>query len=79
MTKKLAKTFDRKEIKMPKYDIKVQLTGENGNALSIMGRVSRALKKAGASKEDVKLFRDEARSGDYDKLLRTCMDWVDVE
>jgi len=35
-------------ILMPKYNIEVQLTGEDGNAYSIMGKVSRALKLAGA-------------------------------
>jgi hypothetical protein len=63
---------------MPKYDIKVQLTGENGNAFAIVGRVVKALRKAGASKEETDAFASEAFSGDYDHLLQTLMKWVEV-
>lgn len=67
-------------MKEPKYpDVQVQLTGGDGNAFVIVGRVSAALRKAGASDEAIVEFRDEAMSGDYDKVLRTCMEWVDVQ
>lgn len=59
-------------------DIKVELTGQDGNAFSILGRVSKAMRKAGRSDKEVKEFCDEAMTGDYDHLLRTCMEWVDV-
>lgn len=63
----------------PKYpDIEVQLSGEDGNAMFIMGRVSKALKRGGAPKEDVDAFYKEAMSGDYDNVLRTCMKYVQV-
>lgn len=70
----------QKECKVePKYPrVKVQLTGEDGNAFFIIGKVSRALRRAGASDEDVKAFNREATSGDYNNLLKTCMEWVDV-
>lgn len=63
---------------MPKFDVKVKLVGTDGNAFALMGTVSRALRKAGASAEDVKAFTTEAMSGDYSHLLRTCTEWVDV-
>lgn len=63
---------------MPKYDIEVQLTGNDGNAFAIMGAVQRALRKAGASPEEIKEYQTESMSGDYDNLLRVAMEWVDV-
>ena len=65
---------------MPKYpDVFVQLTGEDGNAFAILGRVRRALKKAGVDKAEIKQFTDEATRGDYSHLLATVMDTVDFE
>jgi hypothetical protein len=63
---------------MAKYDIQVQLIGKDGNAFAIMGAVQRALRKAGAPKEEINQYLKEAMSGDYDNLLRTTMDWVEV-
>ena len=60
-------------------EIKVQLTGGSGNAFAILGRVKRALKEGGVSNEEVDAFFKEATSGDYDTLLRTCTEWVEVE
>lgn len=59
-------------------DITVQLTGNDGNAFHILGRVGKALKRGGVSKEQVEAFTEEATSGDYDHLLQTCMKWVNV-
>jgi hypothetical protein len=64
-------------VKFP--DITVKLTGQDGNAFMILGLMSRALKKGGASKAEVDEFMKEAMSGDYDHLLQTCMLWVNVE
>jgi hypothetical protein len=58
--------------------VEVRLVGEDGNAYAIMGRVSAALKRAGASPEEIKEYMDESMSGDYDNLLRTAMKWVEV-
>ncbi len=57
---------------------KVKLVGEDGNAFAILGRVTKALRKAGMKKE-VALFMEEATAGDYDHLLRTAMKYVEVE
>lgn len=64
---------------MPKFDTTVKLTGTDGNAFAILGKVKGALSKAGASTDEVKLFLDEAMSGDYNHLLRTCTEWVNVK
>lgn len=64
----------------PKYpDVKVSLVGEDGNAWSIMARVSKALKRAGVSEEEVNEYLTESQSGDYDNLLRTAVKWVSVD
>jgi hypothetical protein len=63
---------------MPKYDVEVQLVGNDGNAFAIMGAVKSALKKAGASKEELDEYLADSMSGDYDNLLRVAMEWVEV-
>jgi hypothetical protein len=62
----------------PKFDIKVKLTGRDGNAFSIMGNVSNALKKAGATSEQLAQYRAESTAGDYSNLLRVAGDWVHI-
>lgn len=64
------------DVKYP--DIKVRLSGEDGNAFAIIGRVRRALKKAKVPSTEIEAFSSEAMSGDYDHLLQTAMKWVDV-
>lgn len=64
---------------MPKYpDIKVKLTGLDGNAFVLMGAVRAAMKKAKVPEEDIKQFLDDATSGDYNHLLSVCADTVHV-
>ena len=64
---------------MPKFpDVEVQLTGHDGNAFFILGKVKQALRRADASNEQLDEFYKDAASGDYDHLLQTCMKWVDV-
>lgn len=60
-------------------DIQVRLVGEDGNAFAILGRVTKALKRANVEKAKVDEFMAEAMNGDYDHLLRTCMAWVDTD
>jgi len=59
-------------------DIKVRLSGKDGNAFVVLGTVCYAMRKAKVPTEEVTQFINEATSGDYDHLLRTCMEWVDV-
>lgn len=63
----------------PKYPhIHVQLTGHDGNAFAIIGRVLAALKRAGVHREERDRYIAESTEADYDHLLRTAMRWVDV-
>lgn len=64
---------------MPKYNITVELVGHDGNAFAIMGRVRSALKKAGASEEELTQYSNESMSGDYNNLLRVATQWVEIE
>lgn len=63
---------------MAKFPMEVKLTGTDGNAYAVMGVVQRALRKAGATEEEIKEYLDESMSGDYGHLLRTAMEWVEV-
>ena len=63
----------------PKYPhITVQLTGLDGNAFFILGRVIGAMKRAGIPPEEIEAFRREAGAGDYDQLLQAVRRWVQV-
>ena len=56
----------------------VKLIGTDGNAFYILGKVRKALQKEGADKEYLDFFLKEAQSGDYDHLLITCMEYVEI-
>lgn len=59
-------------------DVTVELIGTDGNAFAILGRVRRALERAGANEDERSQFMAEATSGDYNHLLATVMAWVEV-
>ncbi|MHA1881577.1 MAG: hypothetical protein ACTSUO_00840 [Candidatus Thorarchaeota archaeon] len=54
---------------------KLKLTGEDGNAFSILGRARKVALKNGMDWEKIK---KEATSGDYDNLLRVMVKYFDV-
>ena len=56
----------------------MRLIGQNGNAFMILGLCRRAAKSAGWSDEQIKSVMDEMRSGDYNHLLSTAMQYFDV-
>lgn len=63
----------------PKYpDIKVRLTGKDGNAFAVMGAVARALGQAGIPEAEITEYRLDSMSGDYHHLLRTAGQWVTI-
>lgn len=64
------------DVKYP--NIEVQLSGEDGNAFFIIGRVRKALRKGGATTAECDEFMDEAMSGDYSHVIGTCAKWVSV-
>lgn len=55
------------------------LIGVPSDAGSIMGHVSRALKRTGNPREVVDAWRREAMSGDYDHLLHAAMVYLGEE
>lgn len=59
-------------------NVQVQLSGQDGNAFMLIGRVQKALRNAGATPTELDEFINEATSGDYDHVIQTCMDWVEV-
>jgi len=51
----------------------------DGNAFAIMGVVSRALRRAGADREYINLYMEEAMCKSYDNLLKVSMEHVDFD
>jgi hypothetical protein len=60
-------------------DISVRLVGEDGNAFAILGRVTRAMRRARLPKSEIDTFMQEATAGNYDALLCTVMRWVNCD
>ena len=58
--------------------VKVQLTGEDGNIFAIMGRVQKAMKRAGFKKEAKELSEEVTKSLSYDEALEYISDYVDI-
>lgn len=63
----------------PRFNITVKLVGRDGNAFAILGSMQAALRKAGATPEEIAEFMDEATASDYDHLLATCMEWAAIQ
>lgn len=59
-------------------EVTVKLVGEDGNAFAILGNVSRAMKKAGWTKQQIDEYLNEAMSGDYNHLLSVTNDYVNI-
>lgn len=64
----------------PKYNIDVQLTGQDGNIFNLISIVTRELKSIGVDKaeRDI-LLKEVTSSGSYDEALRVLMSWVNVK
>lgn len=59
-------------------DITVELSGQDGNAFAIIGRVSKAITKE-EGKDAARRFSEQAMlSESYDDLLQFCMSTVNV-
>jgi len=54
--------------------IKLQLVGLDGNAFYLMGAFARQARREGWTSEEIDDVMDDARSGDYDNLIRVLMD-----
>lgn len=57
----------------------VQLTGEDGNVFAIIGRVSKALKRAGFPDMAQEFTQKAMSAKSYDEVLCLCDDYVEVE
>jgi len=55
----------------------MNLVGLDGNAFALMGAFSREAKRQGWKPEDIKAVIDECKSGDYDHLLFTLMQFTE--
>lgn len=60
---------------MPKFNVAVEVPFGD-NAFAILGVVEKALKKAGATEEEIKQHYADSTSGDYDHLMNVQHDWV---
>jgi len=71
--------FEEEELRKPGLPegakVAVKLVGEDGNAFSILGRVSRALRRAGMP-EKAEEYLARATAGDYDHLLAVTLEYV---
>ncbi len=68
------------EIKYP--EVKVQLVGQDGNAFSILGRCRNACRDYLPKETWESIYSEfsaEAKSGDYNHLLCTVMDFFSVD
>lgn len=62
----------------PKYpQIEVQLSDEDGNVFSIIGRVVKAMRRGGVPAEEISAYQREVMASEsYDKALQSTMSWV---
>ena len=62
----------------PKYPQAVVHLTLTENAFEIMGTVQKALRRAGATKEELSQYSMDSMSGDYDNLCEIVHRWVTV-
>jgi len=65
-------------VKKPKTIPEIRLNGNNGDSFTLLSKVTDELIKAGADKEYVEKYLNEATAGDYDHLLGVTMKYVDI-
>lgn len=72
-------TTERTRPTMEQTGIEVKLIGENGNVFSVIGRTTRALKRAGLGEIAAEYQRKAMKEcRDYDEVLALTMDVVEV-
>tara|TARA_R100000152_G_C6778755_1_gene209694 strand:- start:1138 stop:1341 length:204 start_codon:yes stop_codon:yes gene_type:complete len=59
-------------------DVTVQLSGTDGNAFAIIGKVSKAIRSEVGAEEAKKFSSEVLNSESYDDLLQFCMRTVNV-
>lgn len=60
-------------------NVSVRLVGQDGNAFAILGRVAKAMRIEGVSKEQIDSYLHEAMSKDYHHLLQTTIETVNCD
>lgn len=63
-------------VKFPQ--VRVNLSGREGNAYSIIGICIQTALKGKIPNADILAFLNEAISGDYDHMLATCCEWFTI-
>ena len=63
---------------MSKTGLTLQLSGQDGNAMFIIGRARAVMRDAKVSDELISEFTGLATDGTYDDLIRLCMEWLEV-
>jgi hypothetical protein len=63
-------------IMKPIYNVEV--VPADGNAFSIMGAVSKAIRREGATPEQVKEYMDKSMSGDYQNVIAVAEEYVNI-
>jgi len=53
------------------------LIGVDGNAFSVMGYVTKAMRRENKTEEEIATYRDKAMESDYNNLLRISQDMVE--
>ena len=56
-----------------------KLVGTDGNVFSIIGTVSRTLKRAGLTNQAAAFTKKAFESSDYNAVLRLCGQYVEIE
>lgn len=59
-------------------DVKVQLTGQDGNIFNVLGQVSRALNGAGYAEDADEMAKRVFEAESYNQALSICMEYVVV-
>ncbi len=59
-------------------EVTVNLSNNDGNSFSIIARTAKALRRSGVDEPTIDEYRNQAMCGDYDNVLQTTMQWVDV-
>ena len=57
---------------------KVELSGTDGNAYFVMGKIRKALVRAKVPKEVVDEYIEISKSGDYGKVIATASEYADI-
>ena len=58
---------------------KVQLSGLDGNAFAIIGRIRKEMRKVGWTKAEIAEATDDMMAGNYDDLLYAAHKYCEVE